>query len=255
MIYDAINRSIPVDIKQRLTLTLEKGLSLNPETRFFFRADDIAVPGKNFSRMMELFLSSRVPLNLAVVPAWLTRKRWDAMASLAGRGGTLFCWHQHGWSHVNHETAGKKQEFGPSRARAQVEKDLEKGKARLELLLKHRAFPFFTPPWNRVSGEAMEVLSGLGFKGLSRSSKGLPLPPAGLKEFPVHLDLHTRKDKTMDQGWESFFKEMALGMESTACGIMIHHMRMNESAFIFLEFMLQLIVQYNHAGCVRFSDL
>ena len=56
------------------------------EIKVFFRADDIAVPSKNFSRMMDLFLSYRIPLCLAVVPAWLTPKRWEATAEFREKG-------------------------------------------------------------------------------------------------------------------------------------------------------------------------
>ena len=77
----------------------------------YFRADDIGVPGAKFFRMMELFSNHRIPLSLAVVPAWLTAQRWNALQNPGGRFSSLWCWHQHGWRHINHEYKGRKQEF------------------------------------------------------------------------------------------------------------------------------------------------
>ena len=45
---------------------------------------------------MELFSQFRVPLNLAVVPAWLTRIRWQNIMSAGKFVDELWCWHQHG---------------------------------------------------------------------------------------------------------------------------------------------------------------
>jgi hypothetical protein len=39
---------------------------------------------------------------------------------------------QHGWQHTNHETTGRKCEFGPSRSYEQQYADIAQGKALLE---------------------------------------------------------------------------------------------------------------------------
>ena len=105
---------------------------------FFFRADDVAVPGRQFSRLMHLFSAYGVPLSLAVVPAALTRKRWQYLKGFEKKNPLRWCWHQHGWRHVNHESQGKKQEFGPARCRADLAHDIGRGRQRLENLLGQR---------------------------------------------------------------------------------------------------------------------
>ena len=79
------------------------------------------------------------------------------------------------------------------------------------------------------------MLKGNGFKGVARSYGSLLLPPVGREDFQAHEDLHTRKEKIAEHGWQSLFKEITTGMQSRVCGIMIHHMRMNDSAFVFFE--------------------
>ena len=81
----------------------------------FFRADDIGVPGEGFAKLIDLFRRKEVPLTLSVVPAWLSRPRWQRLQDLCGADRRLWCWTQHGWRHVNHEPQGKKLEFGPGR--------------------------------------------------------------------------------------------------------------------------------------------
>jgi hypothetical protein len=162
--------------------------------RVYFRADDVAVPGRRFQRMMELFAARRAPLSLAMVPAWLTPGRWRQVSAAASRLPELWCWHQHGWRHADHEPAGKKQEFGPARPAGALRFDISRGRARLESILGRHFYPVFTPPWNRCSGDALRILTELGFAAVSRSRGAQPPAPAGLPEVAVDVDLHTRRD-------------------------------------------------------------
>ncbi len=94
---------------------LDSGLSARQDSspvKVFFRADDIGVPSAAFSRMIKLFNEKQAPLCLAVVPAWLTQRRWAAIGELCDQKAARWCWHQHGWAHINHEKTGKKSEFG-----------------------------------------------------------------------------------------------------------------------------------------------
>ena len=64
--------------------------------------------------------------------------------------------HQHGYDHTNHETEGKKQEFGPARPADAHRRDIQTGRDRLRDLLGDAFDPIFTPPWNpsiRLDGE------------------------------------------------------------------------------------------------------
>ncbi len=254
-IYDDIKGRVPVDIQQRLEQTLARGVAGKKQVKVFFRADDIGVPGHNFTRMVNLFLGYRLPLCLAVVPAWLTRQRWEALEPFAENGGDLLCWHQHGWRHCNHETQGKKQEFGPGRPVSAVARDLERGKQRLEDLLNRRFDRFFTPPWNRCTRETMDCLVKLGFDGISRSAGSRPGPPGMLRDYSINVDLHTRKESAASLGWDAFFSELSQGMATGVCGIMLHHMRMGEPAFIFLECLLRQMAAEPKINGVTFTTL
>jgi len=221
----------------------------------FFRADDIAVPGSRFARLLEVFSFHRVPLCLAVVPAWLTSARWQAIDGIAKNAARLWCWHQHGWRHVNHEIEGKKQEFGPRRTPADLACDIRRGRQRLQNLMGKNFYPVFTPPWNRCGTEALAELKNAGYLAVSRSRGSRPPAPPGLPNFDVNVDLHTRKEGSPQAGWHNLFGELHQAISSGGCGIMIHHQRMNAAAFDFLAILLKALKAQNKLQPVHFKQL
>lgn len=241
LLYHSIKDGVPAAIRRQTSRALDEGIGNQREVDLYFRADDLGVPGENSSLLLALFKQHQMPLNLALVPAWLTSARWEALEYHAGEGNSLFCWHQHGWRHVNHEPVGKKQEFGPSRSQEQIDLDLVKGAQKLSALLGQKTCPVFTPPWNRCSDRTVLPLKKLGFKGISMDTGRSSFCPEGLMELPVHVDLHTRKDVSPEQGWQSMFEELVQGLGSGQCGIMIHHRKMTAPAFVFLSFLIQEI--------------
>ena len=221
----------------------------------FFRADDVAVPGRQFSRLMHLFSAYGVPLSLAVVPAALTRKRWQYLKGFEKKNPSRWCWHQHGWRHVNHETEGKKQEFGSGRAISEIKRDLVRGKERLEMIMGDHFYPVFTPPWNRCSSATLKVAKELGYAAVSRGRGGKAPSPGGLPDYFVNVDLHTRKEKHPAAAWEKLFAELQQGIASNHCGIMIHHRMMNGAAFDFIEILIKKLVENPVLQPVHFKDL
>ncbi|MBU0972170.1 MAG: polysaccharide deacetylase family protein [Proteobacteria bacterium] len=255
LIYRSMKDRVPLEIRKHLGEVLDRGRENAKETRLYFRADDMGVPGKKAFLLMEMFKANGVPLNLALVPAWLTQQRWEAIRPFARKAGSLFSWHQHGWRHVNHESVGKKQEFGLSRKIQDIKRELIQGTHRLTSLVGKRYCPVFTPPWNRCDKRTLALVAALGFYAVSRDFGCIPPSPAGLRDFPVHVDLHTRKDESPARGWEGLFNDLAAGLESGQCGIMVHHARMDGPAFVFLEYLIEEIQKNSWIIPVTFDQL
>jgi peptidoglycan/xylan/chitin deacetylase (PgdA/CDA1 family) len=254
----AIWRRPPSDLDLRLDDRLRSGCDKAEARRplsLFFRADDVAVPGKNFSRLMDLFAKYGVPLSLAIVPAWLTPPRWQYLNSFEKKNPFRWCWHQHGWRHANHETEGKKQEFGDARSLAQITQDIARGKHRLEQLMAGAFYPVFTPPWNRCSADALQALKALGYAAVSRSPGSKPRAPRGLPDFSANLDLHTRKERDPAAGWHNLLRELEQAVASGFCGIMLHHQLMNPAAFDFLEILLKALTKTPAIQIMNFKGL
>ncbi len=221
----------------------------------YFRADDIAVPGARFLRMMELFSTYRVPLSLAVVPAWLTAHRWNALQRSVQGFSSLWCWHQHGWRHKNHEFSGRSQEFGPARLHADLKNDLLKGRRRLKDILGRHFYPVFTPPWNRCNLKTLELVKECGFLAVSRDCAAQPTAPQALPDFCVDIDLHTRKVIDRASGWRHLFEAFKKYISSGRCGIMLHHRQMNAGAFDFLEILIKNLKKHKCIRLLNFKDL
>ena len=249
-------RDYPQDAVSAIGHSLESGLRSRQGQSpipVFFRADDIGVPSDNFSRMMALFKKKEAPLCLAVVPAWLTPERWTAIAKLCDRGASLWCWHQHGWKHMNHEISGKKNEFGPARSEAHICADVSRGKERLQDIMGPAFSPYFTPPWNRCSPSTINILKDLGFQALSGSRTSEPKPDS-LQNIAVNVDLHTRKEPDSLSCLSGLTDEIEQAARSGCIGIMLHHQRMNEQAFTLLDNLLEIISRQPLLGPVTFKE-
>lgn len=221
----------------------------------FFRADDMGVPGNGLCALSEVFIRNNAPLCLALVPAWLTLSRWRAIQA-ACPGDELWCWCQHGWRHVNFEPAGtKKREFGSARPARDKRQDIAKGFQRLSDILGRDFTAVFCPPWNRCDGESMAAMPGLGLKGLSRTKGAGPEPPAALPDFPVCVDLHTRKEPDGEQSLDNLLRELEEGLADGHCGVMIHHQRMNALALAFLEMLIACLARMKGVEFVHFGHL
>jgi predicted deacetylase len=245
---------LKIDLDRCLTGALAETGSQDPIT-VFFRADDVAVPGKQFQELVHVFTRYQVPLSMSVVPTWLTAARWKGIERLCRKDPNLWCFYQHGWRHMNHEPTGKKYEFGPARSIAEIEHDLMRGRERLTSLMQNAFFPAFTPPWNRCSKETMVILKRSGFRALSRSRGASPVVPAGMPDFQVNVDLHTRKEPTAAPGWKNLYGEIAAAIADGFCGIMIHHQRMNDHALVFLDRLLARMVAMDVFRFYHLKDL
>ncbi len=233
-------KHVPTDVNAQLNQTITHALTARPSQQpahCFFRADDIAAPDAAFEKLVRLFIRYQAPLALAVVPTWLTADTWRELQKLTA-GHRLWCWHQHGWCHDNHESMGKKQEFGPGRTGQAICDDIKNGWQQLEKIMETDFTPLFTPPWNRCDGRTLEFLKHMGYIGVSRFVGSRPPVPAGLAELSAHVDLHTIKAVSAEAAWEKLFLQIDAGMRGGRCGFMIHHQQMTAAAFDFLESLL-----------------
>lgn len=230
----------------------------NPLPPVFFRADDIGAGGRAFNALCEIFRSHRIPLGMAVVPAWLSDVRAKQLFSAVPREEPLWGWHQHGWRHVNWERAGKKSEFGEQRPIEKQWRDILQGQQKMRDIFGDRLVNVFTPPWNRLSVSTLRILQELGFEGVSMGKvfpRGVRSPLA-MKNLRVNLDLHTRKGKDSHQDFQEILAELAtLFGKREPVGIMIHHQKMTYFAFEFLDELLALLKNLAGIQFVGFQEI
>lgn len=158
----------------------------------WWRDDDGGRPGPAFERLLALAAHTRVPLALAVVPAWLGPEVACALRESPPTVSVL----QHGFAHVNHEPDPppgpgrlRKAECGAARPAPVVLAELAEGWTRLTRLLGPRAGPVLVPPWNRVAPVVREALPAAGYRALSTFGPRAAREPApGLRQVNCHVD-------------------------------------------------------------------
>lgn len=227
---------------------------------FFFRDDDAGWADAALYHLLDRFAAQRVPLDLAVIPKAVSdplavqlRRRCDDQPGLLGL-------HQHGFRHVNHEAAGRKYEFGPSRSGDQQRQDLQAGDQRLRALFGRRLDSIFTPPWNRCTDLTVRCLSELGYRALSRdaSAQPLALPPASnaaLRECPVSVDWQRRcGGRRIGRG--AIGRQLAEAARAAQpVGVMLHHAVMSEDDFADVQGLLLVLSEHQRARCRRMREL
>jgi hypothetical protein len=216
----------------------------------FFRDDDAAEDRPALRRLLALFETRRVPLNLEVIPARLTDDGARLLREAAMRHPQLVGLNQHGWGHENHEPTGRKCEFGPSREYEQQMADIRAGRELLEARLGSAFFPVFTPPWNRCTEATHRALLALGFHAISdlgaargqATSSGLPRIPATLDIIDWKV---TRDLRPVDELLGELNRQIRAG---ETIGVLLHHQVMSDAAF---DFTARLLDEFLNSGVIE----
>ena len=153
---------------------------------FFFRDDDVGWDDDALWHLLDRVDKHGVHIDLAVIPGDLGGILASGLRDRAASG--LVHLHQHGFRHLNHETGGRKFEFGPSRAYDAQHADIATGRKLLDDQLDRCLEPIFTPPWNRCTEVTAAVLVDLEFEVLSRDHSAGRFGLDGLCEVPVTVD-------------------------------------------------------------------
>ena len=206
----------------------------------FLRDDDVVEDEPSLRQLLALCARHELPINLAVIPGRLTESAINYLKQPSG----LIELHQHGWQHVNHETTGKKCEFGASRDYAAQRADLAAGQAQMNAAFGTNWFPAFTPPWNRCTATTASALVELGFRALSRDASQPSFDDPGLPELPVTLDLFRWREGATLRSLNELTDELSRQIANAdRIGIMLHHQVMDDAAFALLDEWLAVLKQ------------
>jgi hypothetical protein len=218
----------------------------------FFRDDDAGWADDALHALLDVFEAEAAPLDVAVIPA-----ACDAVCAAglkARRASSRLRLHQHGWSHANHEAAGRKSEFGLSRTRSAMQDDVRAGRARLADLLGDIVDPIFTPPWNRCANALAPVLVDTGVRVLSRDTSAGRLEAPGLIECPVTVDWSARRHGAPPSVL-SIADELARAIEcADTVGVLFHHAVMSVEECALTRALLQTLLASQAARCVPLME-
>jgi hypothetical protein len=241
-----------------LKALLERMMCKGQYAFIFFRDDDVGGVENSLERLIELFAARGVPLNLALVPVWIDPAAAQRLIRLKNHSPDLLCYHQHGYCHVNHASAGKRSEFPDDRPYDKQLGDLKAGMEILTAELGEAFFPAFTPPWNRCSSATLDALAALGFKVVSRDAPTSGAADRGLIDMPVSLDI---LERASGGGWQlrepgAIVAQLVeqLGPLERA-GILLHHQHAGRDCLDFMDRLLAAIADHPALRVVSFERM
>jgi predicted deacetylase len=225
---------------------------------FFFRDDDAGWANDHLFALLDRFAAYDMPIDLAVIPCAIDSPLAAGLQSRIDRNPRLLGLHQHGYAHVNHEPAGRKCEFGPSRTAAAQWADIATGQSVLQNQFGAALDAIFTPPWNRVSQHTIDCLIPLGFAALSRDAGTMPLNTRGLSEINVALDW--QKKRSTDGSTDVLGKALASCIADSAAsgqpiGIMLHHAVMDDADRENVSVLLRTLSHHQNAQAALMRNL
>jgi hypothetical protein len=222
---------------------------------FFFRDDDVGWANNEFRDLLACFRRNSVPIDLAVIPTALTAEFAGEIRGMHDEVPGLIGIHQHGFSHTNHEVAGRKCEFGSSRTYQEQFRDLQLGKIKLEVMLGSALDSIFTPPWNRCTEITGECLTELGFSVLSRDATAPSLTLPSLKELPISIDWFAKKhrERLSCQALGTLIANMV--KQKRPVGIMLHHELMSANERDRIDDLLILLSTHGQAHCKLMAEM
>ncbi|HET9164893.1 MAG TPA: glycosyltransferase, partial [Candidatus Angelobacter sp.] len=215
----------------------------------FFRDDDCGWSDDRLLLLLDIFADFGFPVDLAAIPAALNSVFAQKLSRRMAAHPERLRIHQHGYAHLNHESVGKKCEFGPARDYVSQRSDIECGQLRLAELLGTTPDPIFTPPWNRCTAVTTRCLAELGFQVLSRDSHAISLECSALRELPIAVDWFAQQKKVRLDRVE-WGKLLAAKIQSEASiGIMLHHAVMDAEEMQALAQLLSVLAHHPNAKC------
>jgi hypothetical protein len=223
---------------RELETVLDAAAARGEAIRLWWRDDDAGRGHPALARLLELAESRRLPVALAVVPAWLDA---EAQAWIAGSGSAAVL--QHGFAHLDRAPPGAKSiELGGCEPEAILD-ELRQGMITLRDAFGATFLAVLVPPWNRLDEHLIDHLTESGFAGLSTfGSRAFAEPAPGLIRVNGHLDPIDWRGSRLFVGEAEALARLCRLLElDEPIGILTHHLAMDEAGWRFLGRLLELL--------------
>lgn len=218
----------------------------------FFRDDDAGWDDAALWRLLDVFTTHGVPIDVAVIPDAIAGASVDRLLDARHAGVRV---HQHGRGHHNHERLGRKCEFGPSRSPAERRSDVIAGQERLRALFGEHLDPIFTPPWNRCDADIVDHLDACGIAVLSRDASAGRIDAPTIVEVPVDVDwFRTQNGRRISPGQLADDISAAIGHRRRA-GIMLHHAVTDRDDLTAIAETVDLLARHDAVRCTSIMEV
>lgn len=219
----------------------------------FVRDDDGGWEDGRLMALLDIFAEELFPIDIAAIPM-ATR---PALATELLRRATVVPLgiHQHGLAHLNHETGGRRCEFGRTRSIESQRSDIRLGRQILLDQFGPRLDSIFTPPWNRCSEVTRLCLRDVGIRAISQDATADACRLDGLVECPIRIDWFARRagQRLSRTDWAGRFAT-AIEALPGPLGVMLHHAVMNAEELRAWKSVLRLLARHSNARGVLMRE-
>lgn len=205
------------------------------DVTIFFRDDDVDKKSKKLVQLIDLFIKHLIPINLAVIPATVTRETVEYLLDTKSKFPDLINIHQHGFQHINYGN-DKEYEFGEKRSYEQQYQDISRGKDLMNTYFGDSWDKIFTPPHHGFDQNTLRVLNELDFKYISFGTKSFVDQNCSLKTLPVNVDFIDWHSAAMLKSGRLVENEIKLvAKKNKLIGVVLHHEYFKEADFKVIE--------------------
>lgn len=243
---------------QPLRDELSQWSALGRTARLWLRDDDTVAITPALERLSALASAHGAPILIATIPARAEMRLGDYFAAHPLLEPAV-----HGYAHADHAQAGRKtQEFPIARGAEVIIDELQRGRARLSEIFGARLTSIYVPPWNRISREVAALLPGVGFTALSGFGTATLMPSgSALREINTHVDIIDWRGNRggRDHAWlvRELVDQLVAARDGGRAhvGVLTHHLVHDETAWCFLDALLDETAHHSAVQWTRASDL
>lgn len=211
----------------------------------WWRDDDATAPCAALERLLCQAEKEDAALVLAVIPG----RHQPALAQRLRHHRADFCVWQHGDCHRDLRDPEDKKavELSATALAAGLDAALVRGRAYLAATYGARFAAILVPPWNRIAEPWFARLPALGYQALSRWGR----PRTAFPEINTEIDLLSRGAdgswgfaggaRILRQLTAALARRRRLARADDLCGILTHHLQLDEPSWAFLARLLALI--------------
>lgn len=229
--------------------------------RLFLRDDDGGWDDSRLFALLDTTERAAVPIDVAMIPQATSAALAASLSARINAAPRLVGVHQHGFAHSNHETTGRKCEFGGARSLPVQRNDLIAGRDRLRELFGAQLDEIFTPPWNRCDVGTPKLLADIGYAALSRD-RGATAQSA-LPELAVDLDWSKQLRLAAQQGEDDALPRIARELARSIAdhgtrgpvGVMLHHADLQPEHLAPIEALLLCVKAHPRARWLPMREL
>ena len=213
----------------------------NKKVKFWFRDDDVTKFDDSLEDLLNYFKNKNIDILLAAIPTEV-----DEITAVKLKKHSNILLGQHGYSHTNYSNT-EMAEFTLERDVEEVKHQIKIGREKLQKLFGKMYLDIFIPPWFEIDKNTLKTISELNYKAISNYWDN-QVNKYNIIEANSQVDF-VNWDKAYTFGGADYvldqiINELNKDKDEYYIGLLLHHERVGNQTYIFLEELIDVISKY-----------